>query len=375
VNIVIVTGIWPPDAGGPASHGQALGRYLHGRGHAVEVVTTATSAPDEEPFPVRWVTRGGSASLRHLRVAALVRTRSRRADIVYATSMVRRAAVGAGMARRPLVVKLVSDEVFERFVRDGRFSGTLEEFQRARGARVALLRWTRTRALRRAVHVLSPSAYLRGFALGWGLDPRRVSVLPNPAPAVPSLPPREETRSQLDLHGPVLAFAGRLAPQKSLGVALEALARTSEVTLVIAGDGPERKTLQERAHELGLDGRTRFLGRLDRYAVLRLFHAADASLLSSSWENSPHSVVESLAVGTPVIATTVGGVPEIVRDGENGLLVEPDDERSLAAALERFFSDGELRRRLAGAAAGSVAARTEQSVFARIETVLTESAA
>ena len=73
--------------------------------------------------------------------------------------------------------------------------------------------------------MLSPSEYLRRIALGWGLEPTRISVLPNTVPEIPTLPPREELRAELGLEGDSLAFAGRLGIQKSLGVAFEALAR------------------------------------------------------------------------------------------------------------------------------------------------------
>jgi glycosyltransferase involved in cell wall biosynthesis len=375
VNVLVVSGIWPPDPGGPASHAPALARFLSDRGHGVEVVTTASERPPLEPFDVHWVSRHDPAGLRHARVVNLVRKRARRSDVVYATSMVRRGALGAATARKPLVVKLVSDEVFERQSRNGRFEGTLEEFQRVRGARVSFLRRTRDRALRYARHVFCPSEYLRGIALGWGLDPERVSVLPNPPPELPDLPDRAELRSELGIDGPLVAFAGRLGPQKSVATALDAVARTPAVTLVVAGDGPERDALERRAQDLGLDGRTRFLGSLERDGVLRLFRAADASLLSSSWENLPHTVVESLAVGTPVIATAVGGVPEVVRDGENGLLVPPRDPAALAGALGRFLADDALRERLAHGAAASVSTCTEESVFAQIEQALARAAA
>jgi glycosyltransferase involved in cell wall biosynthesis len=373
VRVLVVSGIWPPDAGGPASHASALASFLQARGHTVEVVTTADAEPAREAYMVRWVPRSSPAGLRHIRSANLVRRSAKRADVVYATSMVRRAALGSTLARRPYAVKLVSDEVFERMQRAGRFTGSLDEFQRARGGlRVGLLRWTRNMALRHARTVLSPSEYLRGVALCWGLDPERISVLPNPAPQVPPLPSREELRKQLDLDGPALAFAGRLGIQKSLAVALEALAATPGVLLVIAGDGPERERLERRAGELDLDSRVRFLGSVSRDEVLGVFRAADASLLSSSWENFPHSVVEALAVGTPVIATDVGGVSEVLRDGENGLLVRPGDPVALAEAIRRFFADDELRRRLADAAPASVAGHTEEAVFTRIEGVLVE---
>src|SRR5581483_10833323 len=122
---------------------------------------------------------------------------------------------------------------------------------------------------------------------------------------------------------------------------------------VLAGDGDERGAVEARASELGLNGPVRFLGSLPREDVLALMRGADAALLSSAWENFPHTLVEALAVGTPAIATRVGGVPEIVTDGENGLLVPPGDATALAAAIRRFLDDDALRARLTAAAAPS----------------------
>jgi glycosyltransferase involved in cell wall biosynthesis len=366
VKVVVVSGIWPPDPGGPASHAPALADFLVGRGHGVEVVTTADAEPPARPYPVRWASR--RSPLRHLRSALLVRGAARRADVVYATSMVRRAALGSRLAGRPLVVKLVSDEVFERAAREARYAGTLDDFQRERGgARTRFLRATRDRALRRALHVFCPSAYLRDLALGWGLDPARVSVLANPAPELPLLPAKDELRRELGFDGTTLVFAGRLGPQKALGTLLQALVDVPDARLVVAGDGPEREPLEGLARTLELDGRVSFLGAVSRDRVLRLFGAADACVLPSAWENLPHTVVEALAVGCPVIATSVGGVPEVVRDGENGLLVPPGDPGALASAIARLLSDHALRGRLAAAAPGSVAAHSEEAVFARIE--------
>jgi glycosyltransferase involved in cell wall biosynthesis len=374
VKVVVVSGIWPPDPGGPASHAPALADFLAERGHTVEVVTTADAEPDERSYPVTWAAR--RSRLRHVRSALLVRAAARRADVVYATSMIRRAAIGSRLARRPLVVKLVSDEVFERATRSGRYVGTLDEFQRVRGGgRLRFLRATRNLALKRARHVFCPSSYLRDVALHWGLDAGRVTVLPNPAPAIPPMPTPEKLRAELELTGDVVVFAGRLGPQKAVGVLLEALRRVSDVSLVIAGDGPERSALERRALELGLEARVRFLGSVPRETVLRLFRAADVSVLPSAWENFPHTIVEALAVGCPVIATAVGGVPEVVRDAENGLLVPPGDSAALAAAIERFLGDASLRERLRGAAARSVEGYSEEAVFTAIEAELRKAVA
>ena len=367
MKIVVVSGIWPPDVGGPASHAPALAEALLEAGHTVEVVTTADRTPAPRPYPLRWVARGRPAPLRHLAVVREVRSAARGADRVYATTMVRRAALGAALARRPLVVKLVADEAYERERRAGRFAGTLEQFQTERGGlRVRLLRATRTAALRRASRVLVPSAYLRAIALGWGLEPARTTVLPNPAPEVPVHPTRDEARVALGIEGFALGVAGRLTEQKALEDTLAALARVPRVALLVLGDGPERAALERRAAQLDLSDRVRFLGAGTRDDVIVLFRAVDAALLTSAWENLPHTLLEALAAGTPVIATAVGGIPEVVRDGENGLLVPPRDVAAAASAIDRLVRDEVLRASLAAAAAPSVEELAEPRILRRI---------
>jgi len=367
VKIVVVSGIWPPDVGGPASHAPALAEALLEAGHTVEVVTTADRTPAPRPYPLRWVARGRPAPLRHLAVVREVRSAARGADRVYATTMVRRAALGAALARRPLVVKLVADEAYERERRAGRFAGTLEQFQTERGGlRVRLLRATRTAALRRASRVVVPSAYLRAIALGWGLDPARTTVVANPAPEVPVHPTRDEARAALGIEGFALGVAGRLTEQKALEDTLAALARVPRVALLVLGDGPERAALERRAAQLDVSDRVRFLGAGTRDDVIVLFRAVDAALLTSAWENLPHTLLEALAAGTPVIATAVGGIPEVVRDGENGLLVPPRDVAAAASAIDRLVRDEVLRASLAAAAAPSVEELAEPRILRRI---------
>src|SRR5262249_59752497 len=112
--------------------------------------------------------------------------------------------------------------------------------------------------------------------------------------------------------------------------------------LVGSGGGPERATLERRARDAGLNGRVEFRGALPRAEVLDALGTAWAAVLSSDWENLPHAAVEALAVGTPVVATSVGGVPEVVHDGINGLLVPPASPEAFAAAIQRLVDDPPL---------------------------------
>jgi glycosyltransferase involved in cell wall biosynthesis len=366
MKVLVVSGIWPPDVGGPATHAPEVAAFLVGRGHDVRAVTTADAPPATESYPVEFVRRSLGPGLRHAEGVRLVAAGARWADVVYSTGMFGRSSLGARLARTPLVVKLTADPAYERARRWGLWRRSLEDFQRDAGIATLPLRLARDFDIRHTAHVITPSAYIRKLALEWGAAPDRVTELANPAPSVPELRPREELRRELGFDGPTLVFAGRLTAQKALDIGIEA-ARRAGVALAIAGDGPDREALERL-------GYARFLGPLPRLGVLELFRAGDASLLSSLWENFPHTVVEALAVGTPMIATRCGGVAEIVRDGENGLLVEPRDLDGLTAAIERFFADAELATRLRAAAAPSVARYAADAIYGRLERILVAAA-
>jgi glycosyltransferase involved in cell wall biosynthesis len=375
VKVLVVSGIWPPDVGGPASHAPQVAAFLLARGHEVAVVTTAREQPAPQPYPVHWISRSLPKGLVHVRTGLEVTRRARAADVVYTTGMFGRSAAGAVLARRPYVIKLTADPAFERARRRGIVDGGVDEFQAEDGGlKVRVLRGARDAELRGAAHVFTPSTWLSELAVSWGVDAARVSVLPNPAPVLPVLPPREELRASFGMNGATLAFAGRLTAQKALEVALEALARVDDVALLIAGEGDRRGPLEAKTAELGLGSRVRFLGAVPRERIVELFRAADATVLSSSWENFPHTVVESLATGTPVLATATGGVAEVVRDGVNGLLVPSGDPEALAAAIRRYLGDEELRARLRDAAAPSVVEYAPERVFSRLEQALADAA-
>jgi glycosyltransferase involved in cell wall biosynthesis len=285
--------------------------------------------------------------------------------------MLGRSALGSRIAGAPLVQRLAGDPAYERALRRGLTAAPLDLFQQEDGAQIRLLRRARDRSLGRAARIVVPSEALADVVADWGIDRGRIEVVPH-AVSPPELGDRDELRRRHGLDGPTLVFAGRLVPQKALGVALRAVARNDGVTLLLAGDGPERAKVEALAREIGLDGRARFLGARPRAAVFELLRAADASLLSSDWESFGLVVVEALAVGTPVVAATAGGVGEVLDDGRNGLLVPAGDVDALAEAIARFFADGELRSGLRAAAAESVRRLAPDAIYPQLEAILEE---
>ena len=123
MRIVFLTGIWPPDVGGPATHGPDFARFLVARGHSVRVVTMGDGEPAERPCEVEVVSRRLPFPLRYGQVALRGARAARAADVVYATATYAAAAAAATAARRPLVAKLVSDPAYERARRYRLFDG------------------------------------------------------------------------------------------------------------------------------------------------------------------------------------------------------------------------------------------------------------
>ncbi len=150
-------------------------------------------------------------------------------------------------------------------------------------------------------------------------------------------------------RGTRLLFVGRLAEQKGLPILLDALAKVEGATLDIAGDGPERKMLEEKVNELNIYDRVRILGYQSQPQVRALLRQADVFVMSSFAEGLPVVIMEAMAAGVPVVATWVAGVPEIVRDKHNGLLIPPGDATALAQAIRRLLNDPDLRNQFASA--------------------------
>ncbi len=134
-----------------------------------------------------------------------------------------------------------------------------------------------------------------------------------------------------DVAGRILLSTSRLAPQKGIDVAIRALAHIEDASLVVLGEGPERGRLESLARELGVDDRVVLPGRVpDVAAWLR---RATVYVQPSRWEGFGLGVLEAMHAGLPVVASRVSSLPELVVDGETGLLVPPDDPVALAAAV------------------------------------------
>jgi glycosyltransferase involved in cell wall biosynthesis len=196
-------------------------------------------------------------------------------------------------------------------------------------------------ALARLGMVVTPSQAMRQFLGVLGMPLTRIRVIGH------SIDVRRRA-PRVRMGTPTIGVAARLEHWKGIDVLFAACAQLAQpVRVEIFGDGSQRERLEAQAAALGLDAR--FHGAVEDMRV-RL-DALDAFVLPSRVENSPLAIVEAMAHALPVVATRVGGVPELVADGQTGLLVEPDDPAALARAIARIVDQPDFAAQLGRAGA------------------------
>jgi glycosyltransferase involved in cell wall biosynthesis len=345
--------------GGPAIHVASLASGLETRGyHTTLVAGSLARGEDSMAFladrlgvsvvSVPEIQREVSAvhDLRSaLRVAALIR--EERPHVLHthtakAGAIARAAAILAGNARPPVVV-----HTFHGHVLKGYFDP----------ARTAFFRRVEQALARTADVLVAVSPEVRDELVDLGVAPRekfaviRLGIPLEERLTVPSADSDYRRLYGIPQGAFVIGWVGRMTGVKDTGAVLEIVRSTRthgvDAVLCMVGDGPDRTRLEQLAHDLGIARACYFVGyQEDVAAYYRLF---DAFVLPSVNEGTPVSAIEALASGTPVVANRVGGVPDVVRDGVDGFLVDPGDGTSAGAKLAVLAGDDNLRKKMGDA--------------------------
>lgn len=358
MRILITTGIFPPDIGGPATYVPRIATALTDRGHEVTVVAPhdpGTPCPITDPayrlvrFPRADVLRYANYLIELRRATATILEEAQTCDLMYVNGLSLASATASRLSGRPMVVKIVGDGAWELAHNRGWTTANLDDFQRVSGPRIALFRASRHAAAQRARTVIVPSRYLGRIVEQWSVARDRIEVVYNAFVAPDHQGPWPEVEIPARFYnGFRVLTVGRLVLHKRIADIIRVVGQTEGARLVVVGDGQQRDALQRLVAERGLTGRVFFTGQVSQHQVWGLMtRYAQAIVLNSTYEGFPHILLEAAHFGVPIVATAVGGTPEIVEHGRNGLLVAPESPQELLQALETLAGDVELRQRLA----------------------------
>ncbi len=310
MKIILATGIYPPDIGGPATYCRALAQELHKMGYDITVVTYGDSGREKREevdasWPVVCVAKSGGPLLRWWRYSRALKKHGADADIVYAFS-----SVSCGVPLRiaslktpKKILRLGGDFLWERYTDGGGKLGLRAWYER-KGCKLHVAHWL----LKHFDHIVFSSAFQRDMYIDKYKNLPTYSVLEN---AVPSgIPVLHEKHTPLRL-----LFLGRLVGFKNLVVLIEALKDLQRTTLTIAGSGPLLAKLHACASLHGVSDRVAFIGNRDGSEKQKLFHEHDLLMLPSLTEISPNVALEARAVGMPVLLTAENGLSGSLQKG------------------------------------------------------------
>ncbi len=343
IKILIATGIYPPDIGGPATMLEALASSMSRLDFEIQTITYADR---NEQGQVYRISRFQNKIFRYLKYLWHLWILSRRTDIIYATdtySVGYFAYLIKKFTGKKYIIRFAGDSAWEMAVAAGWANDYITDFQKIKyDKRIEKLKARRKRILINADAVIAVSDFMAKVAKDIGVKEEKITVIYNAVDFFPAPPKRE-----IPLN-PTLVYAGRLVPWKGVAMLIRAVKELKEnrphILLKILGDGPEEAVLRELAGNLGLSKNIIFRGRVSEEESHKIFARSTIFVLNTNYEGLPHSVLNAMRSGLPVITTPIDGNMEVVKDGVNGFLAPYNKLDDWLVSINKLLNDPELQK-------------------------------
>lgn len=368
LNILLIASNFPPRIGGPATSVPELSKKLIERGCNVHVLTVNfpgyESHSIDDGYHVHRAANlnknpsvagalSNSFSIISMAVTARKIIAKYNIDVVHAHDLnLSAAAAVLSMCKKPLITKYTGDLSLEYLLLSGNIS--FAELQKKYNLSslsdlpfmVKLLDRFQKFLIKKSTVVAAPSEFQRNMLISQGIDENSIVVLRNAVDLNkfhPNIPPTIKK----NVDEKILLYAGRLVPWKGVDYLIKAHAKLSdEYKLIIVGDGPSISDLKALVQQLGVKDIVMFTGKISNNEIPKYISSSDIVILPSLYDPFPHSMLETLAMRKPLIATSVGGVPEVIEHKKTGYLVNPGDSNGLADAIKELTNDDALAKRI-----------------------------
>lgn len=326
MKIVLVTPLYPPEIGGPATYAHLLMQEVPKHGHSISLVKFS----DVAHLP---------PGVRHVALFFKVMKAARRADVVLAQDVFSVGIPSVCAARilgKPILIRVPGDFAWEQARQRFGVTDSIEVFQtKTYGWRIELYKKLERWVVNKATLVMTPSNYFSRIIGGWMKKGTPHTVYNGIDLSVFNTSARSEKKSDTLS----IISSGRMVPWKGFRALIDVLVSHPSWTLTLVGDGPEKEALRAHAHTVGVSKRVRFTGTLPQSQLFSTIGEADVFVLNSSFESFSFQVVEVMALGVPVVATRGCNLEEIITTGKNGILIEISSQKALEDALTVIQGD------------------------------------
>jgi len=393
MKILICTGIYPPDIGGPATYSNLIREELAKRGHEVSILTYGDKITNDE-LRITNIGRKRSLPVRYFLYFLKVLRLGKNADIIYAQDPV---SVGLPTAlaniflKKPLVLKIVGDYAWEQAQQLKAYSLKLTAldgfypFNKKHSFKIKLLQKIQTWVANQADKIITPSFYLKNILIcGWGIADEKIKVIYNSFDIFSSVVPTSSYVIPAPLLNGInsgeiqpipfkILSVGRLVPWKGFNTLIETMKNALDAELDIVGDGPELNNLKLRMTNDELKNKIKLLGKLSHNEVVQKMCSSDLFILNSNYEGLSHVILEAMACGLPVAVSRAGGNTELVGENEErGYLFDYNNKEQIKEKINYIISHPEEAAERAKKARDFVANFSKDKMIAKLERELDE---
>ena len=354
--ILILTGVFLKDVGGPPTLLKALNKELIDYGYQVKILTFGNKKETKKySYPVKVVYDKWPSFLKSFLYLTKGLILGIKTDIIYNQDLYTPGFTGLiikKVLKKKLVTRFVGDSAWEIALNKKETTDDIMDFQNNKYSKLIERRKrTRKKILENSDKIIVVSYFLKKLAIKIGISEEKIKVIYNSIDFLDienNL--KVDLKKELNITGKVILTNARLTPWKGVDMLIKIMPNLidihKDIKFIIISEGPERKNLEKLTIDLDIEDHVFFAGRVSRELVVEYLKISDVFVLNTNYEGMSHVLLEAMKVGTPIITTKAGGNPETIKDEETGLLVDYRDEEQWIEAINNILDNQDLAEKL-----------------------------
>ena len=342
MRILVTVGIFPPDIGGPATFVPKIAKYFQDElNYEIEILTLSDNKNlnINDDFSVKRIDRNLPIIYRWLKTIFTIYKLGKNKDLIFVNGLGTEATIANIFLKKKIIRKIVGDPVWERAYSKAKISESFDEFQvKNYGFSISLQKKVRSFSIKKSDIVVTPSQHLKNFILNLGFK-NKIEIINNGV-FIPEENTNIFTNDQINI-----TIVSRLVSHKNIEKIIRAISDLNDplIYLNIIGDGPELNQLQKISLESNNKDNIIFHGKLNRDDINHIFLKSDIYIQASNYEGLPHSLLEAMSYGIPVLCTPVGECKEILGNEDRGYILDlPVSKNNIKSKISEIIGEKDI---------------------------------
>ena len=342
MRVLVTVGIFPPDIGGPATFVPKIAKYFQDElNYEIEILTLSDNKNSNinDDFSVKRIDRNLPIIYRWLKTIFTIYKLGKNKDLIFVNGLGTETTIANIFLKKKIIRKIVGDPVWERAYSKAKISESFDEFQvKNYGFSISLQKKVRSFSIKKSDIVVTPSQHLKNFILNLGFK-NKIEIINNGV-FIPEENTNIFTNDQINI-----TIVSRLVSHKNIEKIIKAISDLNSplINLNIIGDGPELNQLQKISLESNNKDNIIFHGKLNRDEIDHIFLNSDIYIQASNYEGLPHSLLEAMSYGIPVLCTPVGECKEILGNEDRGYILDlPVSKNNIKSKISQIIGEKDI---------------------------------